>query len=119
MHPVFHVSQLKAFTANYTPVYKDIPANADLSAKTPVPVAILQRRLVRKGNAAAPQILVKWAHLPDEMATWEDYYVLKQKYPTALLWDVDRAPGATSQGGENVTPSSSASITKVDIKSAG
>lgn len=117
VHPVFHVSQLKAFTANYTPVYQDLPAAPDLHAATPVPVAILQRRLVRKGNNAAPQILVKWAHLSDAMATWEDYYVLKQRYPMASIWEADEAAGASSQGGANVTPPTYESRLEVDIES--
>lgn len=54
VHPVFHVSQLKPFTASYTPVYSDLPAVPDLTTVTPVPVAILDRRLVRKGNSAIP-----------------------------------------------------------------
>lgn len=109
VHPVFHVSQLKPFTASYTPVFSELPVAPDLTAAAPVPVAILQRRLVRKGNAAAPQVLIKWAHLPDEMATWEDYYVLKNRYPDALLWDAEQE-GETSQGGANVTPSPDVSV---------
>jgi hypothetical protein len=64
IHPVFHVSQLKPFLADYTPVYKDLPSIPDLTGITPVLTEILERRLVHKGNAATPQILVKWAHLP-------------------------------------------------------
>lgn len=101
VHPVFHVSQLKPFTPNYTPVYTDIPAVPDLTTVAPVPVAILDRRMVRKGNAAAPQVLIQWAHVPPERATWEDYYVVKSRFPEALLWDDEQA-----QAGGNVTPSS-------------
>jgi hypothetical protein len=103
VHPVFHVSQLKPFTANYSPVYSELPAAADLAAASPVPAAILQRRLVKKGHAAMPQVLIQWAHLPSDAATWEDYYVLKHKYPNAALWD-DEAVGALAQGGSSVTP---------------
>lgn len=101
VHPVFHVSQLKPFTPNYTPVYTDIPAVPDFTTVAPVPVAILDRRMVRKGNAAAPQVLIQWAHVPPECATWEDYYVIKSRFPEALLWDDEQA-----QAGGNVTPSS-------------
>lgn len=118
VHPVFHVSQLKSFTANYTPVYKDLPAAPNLQAAIPVPVAILQRRLVHKGNNATPQILVKWAHLPDAMATWEDYYVLKNRYPMASLWEADQDAGASSQGGANVTPPTPESRLEVDKESS-
>lgn len=82
-------------------MYTDIPAVPDLTTVAPVPVAILDRRMVRKGNAAAPQVLIQWAHVPPERATWEDYYVVKSRFPEALLWDDEQA-----QAGGNVTPSS-------------
>ena len=41
------------------------------------PKALLARRLVKKGNAGIPQILVKWSNLADEDATWEDYSAIQ------------------------------------------
>ncbi|CAB4313839.1 unnamed protein product [Prunus armeniaca] len=35
-------------------------------------LAILERRLVKKGNAAGTQVLVLWQHHTKEEATWED-----------------------------------------------
>jgi hypothetical protein len=99
VHPVFHVSQLKPFLANYSPVYSELPSVPDLTAVAPVPVKILARRLVHKGNAATPQVRIKWAHMPESCATWEDYYVLKSRFPDAMLWEDEQA-----QGGDNVTP---------------
>jgi hypothetical protein len=113
VHPVFHVSQLKPFTANYSLVFSDLPSAPHFTAATPVPVTILQRRLVRKGNAAVTQVLIKWAHLPDDMATWEDYYVLKNRYPEATLWDEDQAQ-VIPQGGADVTPSPPSTLESVD-----
>jgi hypothetical protein len=69
VHPVFHVSQLKPFVADYTPVYSDFKILVDLSVKDLQPEAILQRRLVKKGSKAIPQVLVKWRHLPKASAT--------------------------------------------------
>jgi hypothetical protein len=100
IHPVFHVSQLKPFTPSYTPVFSELPRPPDLAALDVSPSAILQRRLVRKGNEAAPQILVKWGNLPDDAATWEDYYVLQRRFPLAPIWEE-----AVAQEGANVTPS--------------
>jgi hypothetical protein len=110
IHPVFHVSQLKPFTANYSSVFSDLPIAPDFRAQTTVHVAILQRRLVHKGNAAAPQVLIKCAHLPE---TWEDYYVLKARYPDALLWDEEHEQ-AVSQGRATVTPTPSTTMETVD-----
>jgi hypothetical protein len=101
IHPIFHVYQLKPFLADYTPVYKDLLSIPDLTAIVPVPAEIFERRLVRKGNAATPQILVKWAHLPVSCSTWEDYYVLKSRFPHASLWEEELA-----HGGDSVTPPS-------------
>uniref|UniRef100_A0ACD5XLJ6 Uncharacterized protein n=1 Tax=Avena sativa TaxID=4498 RepID=A0ACD5XLJ6_AVESA len=98
IHPVFHVSQLKPFLSDYTPVYSELPSVPDLSTVTPVPAEILKRRLVRKGNAATPQVLIKWAHVPASYATWEDYYVVKSRYPDAALWEEE-----TAKGGDSVT----------------
>jgi hypothetical protein len=114
VHPVFHVSQLKPFTANYSPVFSDLPPAVDLAPVSPVLAAILQHSLVKKGNAAAPQVLVHWAHLPADAATWEDYYVLKQRYPDATLWEEEQE-GVQAQEGSSVTPATS----EVDIESPG
>jgi hypothetical protein len=105
VHPVFHVSQLKPFTPCYTPVFQELPVIPDLQTSTPVPIKILQRRLVRKGNIAAPQVLIRWAHMPDNCTTWEDYYVLKTRCPDAAIWDGHTEDGAHFQAGETVTPS--------------
>lgn len=68
VHPMFHVSQLKPFTPNYSPVFKDLSPVSDLTVETPKPVEVLDRRLVKRGNSATQQILVKWSTLPTECA---------------------------------------------------
>jgi hypothetical protein len=50
IHPVFHVSQLKPFTADYSPVFTELPTLVDLSSQDVQPEAILERRLVKKGG---------------------------------------------------------------------
>ena len=86
IHPVFHISQLKPFTPDYTPVYSALPAITNLQASQAVPERVLQRRLVRKGNTAIPQVFVQWSGLSPTSATWEDYHVLKTRYPEAPAW---------------------------------
>jgi len=54
IHPVFHISQLKAFHHDYTPVYKTLPTIIDLEATEALPKKILERRLVKKGNNGVP-----------------------------------------------------------------
>jgi hypothetical protein len=112
VHDVFHVSQLKPFTVNYTPVFSELPTAPNLQVATPLPLEIVERRLVRKGNAATPQILVRWAHMPENCTTWEDYYVLKTRYPDAPIWEAEISEGAHSEAGETVIPSTSMVATK-------
>lgn len=59
-----------------------------------MPEAILDRRLVRKGSAAVTQVLIKWMGFPADMASWEDYTVLKSRFPQATIW------GTTGSSGE-------------------
>jgi hypothetical protein len=99
VHPVFHISQLKPFIPKYTPVFHEFPSVADLTLTSAIPEEILQRRIVRQGNAAGVQILVKWQGLPVSQATWEDYTILRRRFPAASLWAEDQA-----QEGASVTP---------------
>ena len=61
-------------------------------ATNAVPELILQRRLVKKGNTAVPQVFVKWSGLSPASATWEDYNVLKTRYPLAPAWGQADSP---------------------------
>jgi hypothetical protein len=70
IQPVFHVSQLKDFIAYYTPVLSKLYVHIDFSQQILPSEALLERRLVKKGNSATPQVCVQWIGLPD--TTWED-----------------------------------------------
>jgi len=81
IHPVFHISQLKKKVGKHV-----VPATDPLicsSGGQPLvePVAILDRRMVKKGNIASTQILVQWANLLPEEATWEDYQFIRSQFP--------------------------------------
>ena len=115
IHPVFHVSQLKPFTPNYTPVFAELPRPPDLAGHDDEPVEILERRMVKRGNSALVQVKVRWRH--DRTATtWEDHDTLRRRFPLAPAWDTqvtDEADqqavtedGAHSEGEGNVTPAS-------------
>ncbi|WVZ53351.1 hypothetical protein U9M48_004311 [Paspalum notatum var. saurae] len=65
----------------------DLPAESQIHpARAAIPVDILDRRLVKKGNAAITQVKVAWSGLPHSSATWEDYTVLKERFPDAPAW---------------------------------
>jgi hypothetical protein len=99
IHDVFHVSQLKPFVADYTPVFSELPVTTDIDATNAQPEKILERRLVKRGNTAIPQVRVKWTGLPATSTTWEDYNVLRQRYPQAPAWGQ-----ASSSAGGDVRP---------------
>jgi hypothetical protein len=99
IHPVFHVSQLKQYTADYTPVFSKLPVLDDFSSKQLVPEVILERRLVKKGNTVVPQVKVKWQPLPNTSATWEDWYVCANRFPVVKSWGQDHS----TEGGP-ITP---------------
>jgi hypothetical protein len=110
VHPVFHVYQLKPFTANYTPVFSELPKTPYLAATDTFPAAILQRRMVRVGNVTGVQLLVHWHGLPEEQATWEDYHVLRRRYPEAPIWEEVEA-----QEGASVTTAPTSQVDKESL----
>ena len=73
-----------------------------LDVSSAEPETILHRRLTKRGNSAVVQVLVKWSSLPADAATREDYYVLKERYPSVAAWGQ-----AGSQGGDSVMPDDS------------
>jgi Integrase core domain/Chromo (CHRromatin Organisation MOdifier) domain len=87
IHPVSHVSQIK-------PCRKSgVTPNAHLPVYSPggklhiEPVAILDRRVLKKNNQVQMEVLVKWLNLNDEEATWENYDDLCKQFPTFKLED--------------------------------
>ena len=71
----------------------------DLEAADTVPEKIIDRRLVKKGNTAVPQVKISWVGLPASTTTWEDYNVVKHRFPNAPAWG---QAGSSARGG--VTP---------------
>jgi hypothetical protein len=96
IHNVFHVSQLKDYRADYTPVFSDLPQCPALDCVDTAPEAILDRRMMKKGNQAIVQVLIKWRNLPEETATWEDWDTLKASFPDVLTWgQASSSPGGS------------------------
>jgi hypothetical protein len=57
-----------------------------LEAADIVPEAIIDHCLVKKGNTTIPQVKLTWVGLPRTTTTWEDYNVIKQRFPMTLAW---------------------------------
>ncbi|KAK1607032.1 hypothetical protein QYE76_030705 [Lolium multiflorum] len=92
VHPVFHVSQIKDYRSDYTPVFTDPPTIPALDTTDTVPERILDRRMVKKGNSAITQVLIKWSQIPEDAATWEDWDVLATRFPAVLAWGQASSP---------------------------
>ncbi|KAL1553698.1 hypothetical protein AAHA92_14340 [Salvia divinorum] len=81
LHLVFHVSQLKK--------KKKVRASQQLNSALPTtgnatflePVQILERRLVKRGNRPATQVLVHWSNSFAEDATWEFLHDIQARFP--------------------------------------
>lgn len=98
VHNVFHVSQIKDYRSDYSPVFAELPKTPALDTEDTAPEKILDRRLVKRGHNALPQVLIKWTNLPEDAATWENWETLKVKFPAVLAWGQ-----ASSSGGGPVT----------------
>ena len=66
IHPVFHVSQLKAAVGTRVAVNDSLP---DLSIGLQVPEEVLDSRLLRRGSRVIPQVLVRWSNCPVSLST--------------------------------------------------
>jgi hypothetical protein len=85
--------------SDHTPVFDDIPPTAVSEDFSPEPELLLDRRLVRKGAATVPQVLIKWKGLPHEMSSWEEYYILKNRFSSSSIW----GPVGSTGGGDVTT----------------
>ncbi|XP_020169998.1 uncharacterized protein [Aegilops tauschii subsp. strangulata] len=95
IHPAFHVSQLKT----YTYVFSELPQIPDLVTGDVEPVAIVEHRMMKKGDVQVIQLQVQWSNRPQTATTWEYYDILKERYQSACIWE-----GAPSEDRANVTP---------------
>lgn len=94
VHPLFHVSPLKQQLPDHTPVFTILPEPPDLTVPGVILEETLERRPLKKGNYAHLQLLIRLATVPAASATWDDFEVLKARYPHAPAWG-----HAGSQGG--------------------
>jgi hypothetical protein len=84
IHPVFHVSQLKKHIGNKI-VQSTLPITP--SSPTIIPQAVLDRRMVKRGNQATTQVLLHWKGLAPSDATWEFADDIRCRFPEFSLED--------------------------------
>jgi hypothetical protein len=96
IHPLFHVSQLKAALGRQQVAVQNLQSTTD---SMQVPMQILQRRMIQRGGLTVAQVKVTWSDLDPALATWEDTTALKERFPCAPAWGQ-----AAPQGRGNVKP---------------
>ncbi|KAH7571981.1 hypothetical protein JRO89_XS04G0178700 [Xanthoceras sorbifolium] len=80
IHPVFHVSQLKAQIGDrIAPNPQLLHAGLDEQLLMQ-PVAILDRKLIKRNNKGEVQYLVQWSTTSLEDATWEDAEMIRRSF---------------------------------------
>ncbi|KAJ3684964.1 hypothetical protein LUZ61_014128 [Rhynchospora tenuis] len=85
IHPVVHVSLLKKHIGRGHIPSSVLPEFSLIGKLHVAPIAVLNRRLVKRGNAGVAQLQVKWEGMTSEDTTWEDYAIMQRKFPKFIL----------------------------------
>ena len=85
IHNVFHVSLLKK-AVGYSGQFIPLPDSGVRDVQYE-PVAILDRKIVKRGNSAEVQLLIHWKHLSPAEATWEFISEIRKRFPAFSLED--------------------------------
>lgn len=81
IHDVFHASLLKPAASPTTPVI-DLPPISHINDA--VPMAILERKMVKRHNAAVAKWLIHWAGMSPADASWEFADEIEARFPWFL-----------------------------------
>lgn len=81
IHPVFHVSELKKHVGPAIKVQQSTPVCDSEGHILIQLIAILQWKMVKVNNAVGVKVLVHWANLAPDEATWEDWGYIKGQFP--------------------------------------
>lgn len=100
VHTVFHVSLLKKAVGM---THTDAATLPSSKISLQVPELVLDCRLKTKNKRVVPQLLIKWAGCPAEMASWEDEDRIQ-----SILKATTACGQAVIQGGGDVTTTAAA-----------
>ena len=85
IHPIFHVSYLKKHMGKMLTQFQlPLLDNDEVLAKEPI--AVLDRRMVKRRGRAVTEVLVHWSNYFLEDTTWECLYDLKQQFLSFDSW---------------------------------
>jgi hypothetical protein len=89
---VCYVSLLKKKIGDAIVIYSKLPMADKEGWMQIVPIAILDRKMMKKDNRAVIVRLIQWSNLYPEDAIWEDLEDLQKQFPeciTPLLADTN------------------------------
>lgn len=81
LHPAFHVLLLKKCVGTRVPIQPNLPAFSKDGTIDLIPAEILDHRRVKQGRKIVHEVLIGWANLPRDDATWEDTKLLQRRFP--------------------------------------
>lgn len=81
IHPVFHVSLLKKKLGTHVTAQPTLPPTGSEGTLQLEPMAVLDRKMIKRGNRVVVQWLVQWENAFPEDATWVGYSEMQAKYP--------------------------------------
>ncbi|KAH9671915.1 hypothetical protein KPL70_017529 [Citrus sinensis] len=81
IHPVFHVSCLKKKLGAANVQQTELLTIQEDGRMQLEPLALLEKRTVKRNNRPVVQWLIHWTNSFPEDATWEDACVIRQKFP--------------------------------------
>ena len=85
IHNVVHVSQLK-LAVGYFGISIPLPESVSNDRRYE-PLAILDRKMVKRGNEVEVQVLIHWKNLSLAEATWEFISKIRRRFPMFSLED--------------------------------
>lgn len=89
IHPIFHVTHLKKMVKTGA-ILPGEPLVTGLDGEVLAELlVVLDKRIVKKNNAAEIEILVQWANLPAKEATWESTTMLRSNFHILILVSKD------------------------------
>lgn len=86
IHDVFHMSQMKKRIGKGKVPQTELPRINEVGEIQIEPMAVLERRLVKKGNGPATMVLIQWTNGTEKEATWEFWEDIHKKFPRFDPW---------------------------------
>lgn len=87
IHPVFHVSLLRAYKGQPQDQLSQLPLITIGTQPHLLPVEILGNRIISTKKGLQRQVLVQWETFSPDEATWEPLEAMKQSFPDLDLED--------------------------------